>query len=103
MASVACNVLVTCRVTLIAGRLAGGKPGTARMIPAKHAGKMEAVPGVQSCTFPQNLRTTAFSRMNAQFGFEAFNDNIKTDPNSVNVSTQNILPRQIQVRLKFNW
>ena len=96
-------MLVTCRVTRIAGGISWGKQGTARMIPAKDAGNMEAVPGLQSCTFPQNLRTTAFSRMNAQFGFEAFKDNIKTDPNSVNVSTQNILPRQIQLRVKFNW
>lgn len=59
-------------------------------------------------------------RMRFQFGFEAFNllnhnyfgrDNINTDPNSANfgavipanVSTQNILPRQIQVRFKFYW
>ena len=65
-------------------------------------------------------RTKFGERYSAQFGFEAFNvlnhnyfgrDNINTDPNSANfggvipanVSTQNILPRQIQVRLKFYW
>jgi hypothetical protein len=59
-------------------------------------------------------------RLRFQAGFEAFNilnhnyfgrDNISTDMNSSNfgavlpslVSTQNILPRQIQVRLKFFW
>ena len=56
----------------------------------------------------------------AQLGFEVFNlfnhnyfgrDDFNTDPNSANfgsvfpsqVSTQNMLPRQIQVRFKFNW
>jgi hypothetical protein len=65
-------------------------------------------------------RTKITERLSAQFGFEAFNflnhnyygrDNINTDPNSANfgavipanVSTQNILPRQIQVRFKFFW
>jgi hypothetical protein len=67
------------------------------------------------------LKTTKINeRMRLQLGFEAFNllnhnyygrDNINTDPNSANfgsvipafVSTQNMLPRQIQVRFKFNW
>ena len=67
------------------------------------------------------LKSTRINeRMRFQFGFEVFNilnhnyygrDNINTDPNSANfggvipanVSTQNILPRQIQVRLKFFW
>jgi hypothetical protein len=67
------------------------------------------------------LKTTKINeRMRAQFGFEAFNflnhnyygrDGNNTDPASANfggvipanVSTQNILPRQIQVRLKFFW
>jgi hypothetical protein len=67
------------------------------------------------------LKTTRINeRMRIQLGFEAFNllnhnyfgrDNLNTDPNSANfgsvipstVSTQNILPRQIQVRFKFNW
>jgi hypothetical protein len=67
------------------------------------------------------LKTTRINeRMKIQLGFEAFNllnhnyygrDNISTDPNSANfgsvipatVSTQNMLPRQIQVRFKFNW
>jgi Carboxypeptidase regulatory-like domain len=67
------------------------------------------------------LKTTRINdRMRFQFGFEAFNllnhnyfgrDNLNTDPNSASfgsvipstVSTQNILPRQIQVRFKFNW
>ncbi len=40
LALVACNVLVTCQVTRIAGSVAWGKPGTARMIPAKDAGNM---------------------------------------------------------------
>ena len=65
-------------------------------------------------------RTKITERLSAQFGFEAFNilnhnyfgrDNLNTDPNSANfggvlpslVSTQNILPRQIQVRMKFFW
>jgi hypothetical protein len=65
-------------------------------------------------------RTRINERMSFQLGFEAFNafnhnyfgrDNISTDPNSANfgsiipatVSTQNILPRQIQVRFKFYW
>src|SRR5260370_6846811 len=65
-------------------------------------------------------RTRINERMSCQFGFEAFNlmnhnyfgrDDYNTDPNSANfgsvfpsqVSTQNILPRQIQVRFKFNW
>jgi hypothetical protein len=67
------------------------------------------------------LKTTYINeRLRFQFGFEAFNlmnhnyfgrDNLNTDPNSTNfggvipsiVSTQNILPRQIQVRFKFYW
>ena len=67
------------------------------------------------------LKTTRINeRMRLQLGFEAFNllnhnyfgrDNLNTDPTSSNfgsvipatVSTQNILPRQIQVRFKFNW
>ena len=67
------------------------------------------------------LKTTKINeRMRLQLGFEAFNlfnhnyygrDNINTDPTSANfgsvipanVSTQNMLPRQIQVRFKFNW
>jgi Carboxypeptidase regulatory-like domain len=67
------------------------------------------------------LKTTRINeRMRIQLGFEAFNllnhnyfgrDNLNTDPTSANfgsvipstVSTQNILPRQIQVRFKFNW
>src|ERR1035437_7513393 len=67
------------------------------------------------------LKTTRINeRMRLQLGFEAFNilnhnyygrDNINTDPNSALfgsvipafVSTQNMLPRQIQVRFKFNW
>ena len=40
LAWVVCNVLVTRRVTRIAGSVAWGKPGTARMIPAKDAGNM---------------------------------------------------------------
>lgn len=65
-------------------------------------------------------RTKITERVSAQFGFEAFNlmnhnyfgrDNLNTDPNSpnfggvipANVSTQNMLPRQIQVRMKVNW
>ena len=67
------------------------------------------------------LKTTRINeRMRFQLGFEAFNlmnhnyfgrDDLNTDPNSINfgavvpstVSTQNILPRQIQVRFKFFW
>jgi hypothetical protein len=69
------------------------------------------------------LKTTKISeRMRAQLGFEAFNllnhnyfgrDNFSTDPNSADFGaifpynppsgTQNILPRQIQVRFKFMW
>ena len=67
------------------------------------------------------LKTTKINeRMRLQLGFEAFNlfnhnyygrDNLNSDPNSANfgsvipatVSTQNMLPRQIQVRFKFNW
>ncbi|MCX6636071.1 MAG: hypothetical protein NT090_13475, partial [Acidobacteria bacterium] len=65
-------------------------------------------------------RTKITERTSFQFGFEAFNflnhnyfgrDNFNTDPNSAafgsvfpsTVSTQNILPRQIQVRFKFFW
>ena len=65
-------------------------------------------------------RTKINDRFSFQAGFEAFNilnhnyygrDNINTDPNNANfggvipanVSTQNILPRQIQVRFKFFW
>jgi hypothetical protein len=65
-------------------------------------------------------RTRINERLSFQFGFEAFNlmnhnyfgrDQYNTDPtNSLfgsirpsTVSTQNILPRQIQVRFKFNW
>ena len=40
LASVAYNVLVTCWVSRIAGGISWGKPGTARMIPAKDAGNM---------------------------------------------------------------
>ena len=69
------------------------------------------------------LKTTRIGeRMRIQLGFEAFNllnhnyfgrDNVNTTPDEANgrfgsifpgqVSTQNILPRQIQVRFKFNW
>jgi len=65
-------------------------------------------------------RTQITERLSTQIGFEAFNlanhnffgrDQFNTDPNSPNfgtitpsiVSTQNILPRQIQVRLKVMW
>jgi hypothetical protein len=65
-------------------------------------------------------RTKINERMSCQFGFEAFNllnhnyygrDNISNSVENQNfgsiipatVSTQNILPRQIQVRFKFNW
>jgi hypothetical protein len=65
-------------------------------------------------------RTKINERMSCQFGFEAFNlmnhnyygrDNINTSVEDsrfgsiipATVSTQNILPRQIQVRFKFNW
>jgi hypothetical protein len=65
-------------------------------------------------------RTKITERISAQFGFEAFNafnhnyfgrDNLNTNPESANfgsvipstVSTQNILPRQIQVRMKVSW
>jgi hypothetical protein len=65
-------------------------------------------------------RTKINERMSLQLGFEAFNllnhnyygrDNISTSVESstfgsiipATVSTQNILPRQIQVRFKFNW
>ena len=65
-------------------------------------------------------RTRITERTSFQFGFEAFNvlnhnyfgrSNLTTDPNSTNfgavipstVNTQNILPRQIQVRFKFFW
>jgi hypothetical protein len=69
------------------------------------------------------LKTTKFGeRMRFQFGFEAFNllnhnyfgrDQVNTTPDDSSgrfgsifpgqVSTQNQLPRQIQVRFKFNW
>ena len=69
------------------------------------------------------LKTTKINeRMRMQFGFEAFNlfnhnyfgrDGFNTDPNSADFGaifpynppsgTQNILPRQIQVRFKFTW
>jgi hypothetical protein len=67
------------------------------------------------------LKTTKINeRMRAQFGFEAFNvfnhnyygrDNISTSIENANfgsvipatVSTQNMLPRQVQVRFKFYW
>jgi hypothetical protein len=69
------------------------------------------------------LKTTKINeRMRFQFGFEAFNllnhnyfgrDNVNQTIDDANgnfgsirpstVSTQNILPRQIQVRFKFNW
>ena len=65
-------------------------------------------------------RTRITERLSFQFGFEAFNflnhnyygrSNINTDPTVANfggvipstVNTQNILPRQIQVRFKFFW
>ncbi|MFN7920195.1 MAG: hypothetical protein U0Q16_08865 [Bryobacteraceae bacterium] len=64
--------------------------------------------------------TTITERIKAQIGFEAFNlanhnyfgrDQFNTDPNNPNfgtifpslVSTQNMLPRQIQIRLKVLW
>jgi hypothetical protein len=67
------------------------------------------------------LKTTAITeRLSTQFGFEAFNlmnhnyfgrDQVQQDPTNPNfgtifphlVSTQNILPRQIQVRMKIMW
>jgi hypothetical protein len=69
------------------------------------------------------LKTTRLGeRVRFQFGFEAFNllnhnyfgrDQVNTTPDDSSgrfgsifpgqVSTQNILPRQIQVRFKFNW
>jgi hypothetical protein len=65
-------------------------------------------------------KTKINERLSFQFGVEAFNlmnhnyfgrDQYNTDPNSSNfgsirpstVSTQNILPRQIQMRFKFYW
>jgi hypothetical protein len=65
-------------------------------------------------------RTQINERLSCQFGFEAFNvfnhnyfgrNNLNTNPEDANfgsvipstVSTQNILPRQIQVRFKFFW
>ena len=67
------------------------------------------------------LKSTQFTeRIRGQFGFEAFNlanhnyfgrDQFNTDPSSPNfgtifpslVSTQNMLPRQIQIRMKINF
>jgi hypothetical protein len=69
------------------------------------------------------LKTTKIGeRARFQFGFEAFNllnhnyfgrDNVNTNPEDANgnfgsifpsrVSTQNMMPRQIQIRFKFNW
>lgn len=67
------------------------------------------------------LKTTHFTeRLEAQFGFEAFNvlnhnyfgrDQVNQNPNDPNfgtifpatVSTQNLLPRQIQGRMKVIW
>lgn len=67
------------------------------------------------------LKTTQITeRLKAQFGLEAFNlanhnyfgrDDVNQDPNNPNfgtifpslVSTQNILPRQIQIRMKVSW
>ncbi len=67
------------------------------------------------------LKTTSITeRLKAQFGLEAFNlanhnyfgrDQVQTDPNNTNfgtifpalVSTQNILPRQLQIRMKLTW
>ena len=65
-------------------------------------------------------RTRINERLSFQFGFEAFNiinhnyfgrDNLNTSIGSTafgsvipaTVSTQNMLPRQIQVRFKFFW
>ena len=65
-------------------------------------------------------RTKITERLSTQFGFEAFNflnhnyygrDNFSTSVESANfggiipstVSTQNMMPRQIQVRFKFMW
>ena len=67
-------------------------------------------------------RTKINERMSCQFGFEAFNllnhnyygrDNLNTSventlfgsiiPSNPPNGTQNMLPRQIQVRFKFNW
>jgi hypothetical protein len=65
-------------------------------------------------------RTKITERTSCELGFEAFNllnhnyfgrSNLVTDPNDINfgavvpstVNTQNILPRQIQVRFKFFW
>jgi len=64
--------------------------------------------------------TQITERLRVQLGFEAFNlanhnyfgrDQFQTDPNNPNfgtifpslVSTQNMLPRQIQIRMKVNW
>ena len=67
------------------------------------------------------LKTTKFTeRLSSQFGVEAFNlfnhnyfgrDQVNTDPTNPNfgtifpaqVSTQNMLPRQIQIRMKVMW
>src|SRR5258708_1782764 len=67
------------------------------------------------------LKTTRITEhLSAQFGLEAFNlfnhnyfgrDTFNTDPNSLlfgivrpaTVSTQNMLPRQIQIRMKLMW
>jgi len=67
-----------------------------------------------------NKRTQITERLGLQFGVEAFNllnhnyfgrDQVNTDPSNPNfgtifpslVSTQNILPRQIQIRMKVMW
>ena len=65
-------------------------------------------------------RTKITERVSAQFGLEAFNafnhnyfgrDNLITNPEDsrfgsvlpATVSTQNMLPRQFQIRMKVNW
>jgi hypothetical protein len=89
-------------------RLAPNRSGQIRV---HHAFQMDA----------SLLKTTRIGeRMRLQLGFEAFNlmnhnyfgrDNINTSTGSANfgsvipatVSTQNMLPRNIQIRFKFNW
>jgi hypothetical protein len=97
----------------------GNGPGYQPRYTPERSGQVRRHHAIQmDASILKNVNFT--ERLKAQFGIEAFNvmnhnyfgrDQIITDPNNTNfgsifpstVSTQNILPRQIQIRMKVMW